>query len=157
MNGGAKPIVERAYMVMKRLAASSRSAPRTDRRARSRPERHRLEDRQPAHRPLSRETVRLTEKGAVFHLGPDHVVVADRYASSLGPQADVVILHGLGSDDRGVRRRTRAVQVGDVERHVQADCTAVPSIGPGPGYLPATDRDCEGCPVATSPDAASDC
>jgi hypothetical protein len=157
VSGGAKPFVERAFFTIKRLTEAKTRTRRADRRMRTAGDRIPTARMTiPAHPPLDAETLRLTKKGAVFALGSDNYLVHDRYASSHGPHADVVILHGSGCDDRGVRRSTRAVQVRDVERLIRAGCIATVSADAAPGDGPTTDGDHGGCPTPTSSHRADD-
>ena len=149
-------MAERAFFAIKRLAEARTRTRRAGRRVRTagdRTETARVSI--PAHPPLDAETLRLTEKGAVFRLGADNYLVHDRYASSHGPHADVVILHG-SDGGRKDRCRVRAVQVRDVERLVRAGCITATPADDAPGDHPTTDGDHDGCPTPTSSHDADD-
>lgn len=120
MSAGANPVVERAFRAI-------RLARRRERRHRRGPwsrRAHLLRRLQrhpviPARRAVSPATRLLIETGAVFDIGPDHLLVSARHRSNLGPQADVLILEGTDYNDGDVRPVVRAIQVRDLEALIE--------------------------------------
>lgn len=151
MSAGAKPVAERAFSAIKRLAEGRTRPRRADRRIPMAGDRTATaREAIPAHPPLDAETLRLTEKGAVFNIGSDNYLVHDRYASSQGPHADVVILHGSDRGCREDRCRVRAVQVRDVERLIRAGCIASRSVTDAAVDHSSADGDDDGQATSTS-------
>ena len=75
----------------------------------------------PACRPLSPAARLLVEQGIIFDVDGDHYMVDQRFKACTGPQADIIILHGVEYMSGPARIVRRAIQVRDLERLICED------------------------------------
>jgi hypothetical protein len=75
----------------------------------------------PACRPLSPAARLLVEHGIVFDIDGDHYTVDQHFEARTGPQADIIILHGVEYMNGPIRIVRRAIQVRDLERLINED------------------------------------
>jgi hypothetical protein len=82
-----------------------------------------------AERNLSPAARLLIDTGSIFDIGPDHYVVDEIFPSTSGPQADVLVLHGMDDNDGDVRGSARAIQVRDLEAMIEEGLIVI-AFGP---------------------------
>ena len=131
MNRGAKPVVERLLARMRQAQSSAvrrplREGPSTH--FRRDPDRISGATDWPADDPVTPAARRMMD-GETFEVDGDFYTVEDVHPSTMGAQADVLVLRGF-EQVRGDERTTlRAIQVRDLETLIDEGRVEIPFFG----------------------------